>query len=197
MNAPQPDIVAITGDIVERKHCLDWIPDTLGRLRAPAACTTCSAITTRRSTSSRLQSALADAGLIHVGGTCQQVTVRDAPLILAGNELPWFSPAADMTNCPPHDANGLPLRVLLAHSPDQFDWAQAQRRRPDARRPQPRRPGSPAARWARSLSPSIHGVRYAAGDCSRAATRCSTSAAAPPASRRSAGTARRKSRCWC
>ena len=48
----QPDIVAITGDIVERDQCLDWIPDTLGRLRAPAACTTCSAITIDMSTCS-------------------------------------------------------------------------------------------------------------------------------------------------
>ena len=28
-----------------------------------------------------------------------------------------------MAACRRRDANGLPLRVLLAHSPDQFAWA--------------------------------------------------------------------------
>jgi hypothetical protein len=44
---------------------------------------------------------------------------------LAGNELPWLVPAADMSNCPPRNGDG-PLRIVLAHSPDQLDWAQAQ-----------------------------------------------------------------------
>ena len=54
----------------------------------------------RRANETRLKAALAEAGLIHVGGTWRQVTVRDAPLILAGNELPWYKPAADLSDCP-------------------------------------------------------------------------------------------------
>ena len=33
-NDLQPDLVCVTGDIVDRTACLDWIPDTLGRLTA-------------------------------------------------------------------------------------------------------------------------------------------------------------------
>ena len=33
-NEFQPDIVAITGDIVENPACVAWLPDTLGRLTA-------------------------------------------------------------------------------------------------------------------------------------------------------------------
>ena len=33
-NQRQPDLVAITGDLVDRTDLIDWIPETLGRLRA-------------------------------------------------------------------------------------------------------------------------------------------------------------------
>ncbi len=62
-------------------------------------------------------------GLIHVGGTWREAVVRDTPIVIAGNELPWFGPAPRPSSLPPRDADGLPLRVLLAHAPDQFAWA--------------------------------------------------------------------------
>ena len=33
-NELQPDLVMLTGDLVDRPRCIDWIPDTLGRLTA-------------------------------------------------------------------------------------------------------------------------------------------------------------------
>ena len=45
-------------------------------------------------------------------------------LVLAGNELPWLVPAADMEHCPASFDGRRPLRVLLSHAPDQIDWAQ-------------------------------------------------------------------------
>ena len=45
-NALNADIVAITGDIVEREPCIDWIPETLGRFEPTAAFTTCWETTT-------------------------------------------------------------------------------------------------------------------------------------------------------
>ena len=33
-NALEPEIVALTGDLVDKTQCIDWIPDTLGRLKA-------------------------------------------------------------------------------------------------------------------------------------------------------------------
>ena len=46
-----------------------------------------------------------------------------AVVILAGNELPWFVPAADLRDCPPRAAPSGPPRIGLAHTPDQLDWA--------------------------------------------------------------------------
>ena len=125
VNRLQPDLVALTGDLVERDPCIDWIPDTLGRLHAPGGVYYVLGNHDRRVNQQRLTTALAAAGAVHVGGRWQQVTVRGVPLVIAGNELPWYRPAADLSGCPPHDAAGLPLRLLLAHTPDQFGWAQA------------------------------------------------------------------------
>jgi predicted MPP superfamily phosphohydrolase len=97
-----------------------------------------------------------------LGGRWRQIVVGDLPIILAGNELPWYRPAAPLRDCPPRDADGLPLRIALAHSPDQFGWAQqhdvdlmlaghnhgGQVRLPVV---------------GPILAPSLHGVRYAAG----------------------------------
>jgi predicted MPP superfamily phosphohydrolase len=125
VNRQEPDLVAITGDLVEWDSCLGWIPDTFGRLRAAGGVYYVLGNHDRRVNQARLHAALADAGLTYVGGRWIQVTVRELPLVLAGNEVPWFPPAADLSDCPPHDGSGLPLRVVLAHSPDQFQWASA------------------------------------------------------------------------
>jgi uncharacterized protein len=125
VNDCNADLVALTGDIVERKRCIDWIPETLGKLRAQGGVYYVLGNHDLNVDEHRLKAALADAGLIHVGGICRPLAVRGTSMILAGNELPWYEPAANMNDCPPHDGAGLPLRVVLSHSPDQFAWAQA------------------------------------------------------------------------
>jgi predicted MPP superfamily phosphohydrolase len=39
--------------------------------------------------------------------------------------LPWFKPASNFDNVPNYGEPGRPLRILLSHSPDEFEWAQA------------------------------------------------------------------------
>lgn len=162
VNGLRPDLVAITGDIVERSRCLDWIPDTLGRLRAPGGVYYVRGNHDRHVERARLHAALIGAGLIYLGGCWRHVLVRDVPLVLAGNELPWFPPAADLSDCPPHDAAGLPLRILLSHSPDQFGWAQAN----DVDLMLAGHNHGGQVRFpllGPILAPSLHGVRYASG----------------------------------
>jgi predicted MPP superfamily phosphohydrolase len=162
VNATQPDVVAITGDIVERNHCLDWIPDTLGRLRARGGVYYVLGNHDKKVDVFRLHQALADAGLIHVGGRCEEVAVGNSRLILAGNALPWFGPACDFSACPAHNADGQPLRMLLAHSPDQFAWAQANE--VDLMLAGHNHGGQICLPlFGAILAPSLHGVRYAAG----------------------------------
>jgi uncharacterized protein len=161
-NAKNPDIVAVTGDIMEGDEFLDWIPSTLGRLRARCGVYYVLGNHDRRATKDRLKAVLADAGLTHVGGKWLQISVDGSPIIVAGNELPWFKPAADLRDCPSESESGRPLRLLLAHSPDQFGWAQENdvdlMLAGHLHGGQARLPLLGAI-----TSPSIHGVRYVCG----------------------------------
>ncbi|MCI0491932.1 MAG: metallophosphoesterase, partial [Planctomycetes bacterium] len=162
VNQAQPDLIAITGDLVEHNKCIDWIPDTLGRLRAPAGVVYVLGNHDRRVDYQRLTGALAEAGLIHLGGRRHEATLRGAPLLLAGNELPWFGPATDLQRIPTGGEAGIPLRILLAHSPDQFRWARE--RGVDLMLAGHNHGGQvclPAI--GPIVAPSLHGVRYAAG----------------------------------
>jgi predicted MPP superfamily phosphohydrolase len=162
VNRQSPDIVAITGDIIECDQYLDWIRPTLGQLRAQHGVYYVLGNHDRRATESRLKAAMADAGLIHLGGSWQQIVVKNAPLVLAGNEIPWYGPAADMRNCPQRDTSCGPTRILLAHSPDQFPWAGENdfdlMLAGHLHGGQVRLPVLGAF-----LAPSVYGVRYAAG----------------------------------
>jgi hypothetical protein len=124
-NALDPDLVAITGDLVDFTEYIDWMSDTLGEL------------TSRYGTyfvlgnhdlwvdTDRLRRTLADCGLIDLGSRWREIAIRGEPVVLAGNELPWLLPAADLKHAPPRLAHGGPLRIGLAHCPDQFRWARA------------------------------------------------------------------------
>jgi predicted MPP superfamily phosphohydrolase len=162
VNLCAADIIAITGDLIERNECLDWIPETLGRLRATGGVYYVLGNHDRRVDQYRLKVELADAGLIYLGGTSRNLTIRDTKLILAGNEIPWYPPAADLSGCPPHDAAGLPLRIVLAHSPDQFDWACAND--VDLMLAGHLHGGQVCFPWLGPITaPSLQGVRYASG----------------------------------
>jgi len=162
VNSCEADLVAITGDIVERSQCLEWIAETLGRLRAEGGVYFVLGNHDRHVNREQLVAALIDAGLVYLGGAWRKVTVRDTTLILAGNELPWFEPAADLSSCPKRDAVGLPLRILLAHSPDQFRWAQENEI--DLILAGHNHGGQICLPIIGPITaPSLHGVRYAAG----------------------------------
>jgi len=120
-NALEPEIVALTGDLVDKPQCIDWIPDTLGRLKARYGVYYIFGNHDLRVDYRRLQRVMGDCGLVYLGGCWKVIEVRGQPLLLAGNELPWFKPAADLTMCPPRSE--VPFRLLLAHSPDQLPWA--------------------------------------------------------------------------
>jgi predicted MPP superfamily phosphohydrolase len=124
-NQMQPDLVAITGDLVDRSPQIDWIPDTLGRLRARYGVYFVLGNHDLRVDTDRLRRVLQQSGLVDLGGRWVQIEIRGEPVVLAGNELPWLTPAADLSGAARRSSNG-PLRIILAHSPDQLDWAQAQ-----------------------------------------------------------------------
>lgn len=128
-NELKPDLVAITGDLVDKSCFIDWIPDTLGKLQSRCGVFYVLGNHDLRVDVKRLRATLGAAGLIDLGGRWKEIEGGPKqgghPIVLAGNELPWFTPAADMRDAPARRADGQPLRILLSHSPDQFDWAVA------------------------------------------------------------------------
>jgi predicted MPP superfamily phosphohydrolase len=122
-NAWEPDLVAVTGDIIDGSAFINWVPQTLGRLRGRFGAYFVLGNHDQRHDWRRLRRTLTDCGYVDLGGRWLQTDIRGEPILLAGNELPWFSPAADLADAPPPSCEGGPPRILLAHGPDQFGWA--------------------------------------------------------------------------
>jgi uncharacterized protein len=120
-NALEPEIIALTGDFVDKSRYIDWIPDTLGRLRARYGVYYLFGNHDRRVDWKRLRQVMDSCGLTYLGGTWKVVEIRGQNVLLAGNESPWFRPPADLSTCP--SRREVPFRLLLAHSPDQLAWA--------------------------------------------------------------------------
>jgi predicted MPP superfamily phosphohydrolase len=124
-NELDPDLVAITGDILEKPRCLPWIPSTLGELKS--RCGTFFVLGNhelRLGDPAPLRQALTACGLIDMGSRSLSLTIRNTEIMLAGSELPWFGATPDLPLIP-HSAFRTPhsLRLLLSHTPDQLPWA--------------------------------------------------------------------------
>ncbi|MGD9636108.1 MAG: metallophosphoesterase [Pirellulales bacterium] len=169
INRLEPDLVTLTGDLVEREECLGWLPDTLGRLRAKAGVYYVLGNHDLRINHRGLLAELNGLGLIHVGGTWREAEIGDLRVVLAGNEMPWLGPAPNPALLPPRDENELPLRILLAHTPDQFRWAATHDF--DLMLAGHNHGGQIRLPWLGAiLAPSLSGVRYASGTFRRAST---------------------------
>ena len=118
VNAWQPDLVAITGDIVEQAEWIERAGEILGRLRAASGVYFVLGNHDRKTDHDQIRRELVAVGQIDVGGRSVELTLRGAQVLIAGNELPWFPMHQEISR----DSAG--LRLLLAHGPDQFAWAQ-------------------------------------------------------------------------
>lgn len=119
-NAWRPDLVAITGDILEKEPCLPWVVPTLGRLQAPQGkFFVVGNHEMRLRNVAPLRRLLEEAGFKDLGSRSVVQSVRGCNVLLAGNELPWFGHEPQM------EAAAAAFRVLLSHSPDQLGWAKA------------------------------------------------------------------------
>ncbi|MGW8257003.1 MAG: metallophosphoesterase, partial [Thermoguttaceae bacterium] len=122
-NELSADIVAITGDLVEKAGCISWIPDILGRLTARYGVYAILGNHDKWVGGGLLRDALKKSGIVDLGARWTTIDIRGESVIIAGNELPWFKPAADLKTCPPRPDTGKQLRIVLSHCPDQVDWA--------------------------------------------------------------------------
>lgn len=124
-NEIEPDLVAVTGDLVDRSGCIDWIPETLGKLTSRYGVYFVLGNHDLWVDTDRLRHSLADSGLVDLAGCWTKLSVRGERVILAGNGLPWLPPAPDLRDAPSPSCEGGPLRIALAHTPDRLRWARS------------------------------------------------------------------------
>ncbi|HZZ72399.1 MAG TPA: metallophosphoesterase [Pirellulales bacterium] len=155
-NALGCDLIALTGDLFDRAELLSWIPETFAKLRAPQGVYFIFGNhDVRHDLTEKARAELEAAGLIYLGREARTIAVRGQTILLAGNEQPWL-PQAEL---PPSTAD---LRILLAHSPDQFRWAR--RRQFDLMLAGHTHGGQVRLPLVGAIySPSWHGVKYAQG----------------------------------
>ncbi len=125
INELRPDLVCITGDFIDRPACMDWFADTLGQLVARHGVYYVLGNHDCSVDLGRLRRTLNQSGLIDLGGRWITIEIGGTSVVLAGNERPWIDATADLGTCPPPAPAG-PLRIALAHTPDQLAWARAQ-----------------------------------------------------------------------
>jgi predicted MPP superfamily phosphohydrolase len=162
-NALDCDWTLVTGDILDTNRCLEWVPHTVGKLRARhGVLFVLGNHDRRRADAPRLRRLLTECGLVDVGGKWIERNYRGAPIVFAGTEVPWFRPAPDLSHAPPPRRDGGPFRILLSHSPDQYGWAK--RRQFDLMFAGHTHGGQVRLPLIGALvAPSVHGTKYAAG----------------------------------
>jgi hypothetical protein len=139
------DLVALTGDVVDHTHCIEWIVPTLSRLHGRHGSFFVLGNHDKRVRDvAEVRRSLREAGYTDLGGRWHSIEVRGYRIVLAGNELPWFGPPPARTADPdaaetsPRSADDSreavdsddarsAFRILLSHSPDQIDWAREHR----------------------------------------------------------------------
>lgn len=115
------DLIAITGDVLDRAVCSDWFYPVFDRLRAPLGVYCILGNHDKQFGNVEIvRKHLVDCGVTTLGGRWVEVSMRGQRVLLAGNELPWL-PAAEVSLAPEPAEHG--LRLLLSHSPDQINWA--------------------------------------------------------------------------
>ena len=161
-NRLQPDLVAVTGDVVDHTDYIPWISDTLGKLESRYGTYFVLGNHDLRADVAAIRRSLKDLGFVDLGGRWIEIRVDGQPIVLAGNELPWFSPPADFHDAPPSALHGGPPRIVLSHTPDQLRWAR--QRDVDLMLAGHTHGGQIRFPWIGPvLTPSRTGVKYASG----------------------------------
>jgi len=161
----QPDMMALTGDIIDKQICVDWLVDIFSPVDCRDGCYfVLGNHDTRIVDSRQTREAMDRAGWTDLGGRSLRVPLASGiEGMLIGNEYPWYA----RPQIP--DTPDSSFRILLSHSPDQLWWARqhhvslmlaghthgGQGQLPIA---------------GPILGPSYHGSRFATGDFYRTPT---------------------------
>ena len=112
-----PDLLVLSGDIIDADKYLDWIAPVLEPLRWKVAAFAVLGNHDWWQDADGVRDRLAALGMRVLGNRWDVLDVRGEPLVAIGHEGPWFRPAPDLTGCPAG------FRLLVSHTPDNIGWA--------------------------------------------------------------------------
>jgi hypothetical protein len=115
------DLVAVTGDFVDRPWCYEWVPQLLSQLQSRLGAYAVLGNHDSWQDHQRIRRDLAGAGLRPLAGRWELKNVCGHQLVVAGTEAPWMGRLPDLSAAPA-DA----FRLLLSHTPDHAPWASRQ-----------------------------------------------------------------------
>lgn len=114
----EPDLVAVTGDIVDSAQHHEWIEPVFSRLRWRYGAYAILGNHDSWNEVEEIRRRLGQLGLRVLGNSWEHSAIRGEPLVVIGHEGPWFRPEPDLTACP---VDG--FRLCLSHTPDHIAWA--------------------------------------------------------------------------
>lgn len=161
----QPNLFALTGDVVDKADCIDWLPDCFGAAKATHGCYFVLGNHDLRVPDPKsVRKQLESLGWSDLGGRIHPLQLPAIQLELIGNESPWFP--APPSPAPPSPvtlpAEDPTFRLLLSHSPDQITWAR--KHHVHLMLAGHTHGGQGRLPWIGPvLSPSYYGSRYASG----------------------------------
>jgi uncharacterized protein len=120
MKAGVPDLLMLTGDVVDSEWHHRWIVPVLGKLRWNLGAYAILGNHDSWRDVPLIRRRLRRVGMTVLGNSWQPLDVRGQPMIVIGHEGPWFTPPPDLTKCP----DGI-FRLCLSHTPDNIAWARA------------------------------------------------------------------------
>jgi predicted MPP superfamily phosphohydrolase len=118
LQAGVPDLIALTGDVVDSDWHHRWIVPVLGRLRCNIAAFAILGNHESWRDVTVIRRRLRRIGMHVLGNGFEVLDVRGVPMAVIGHEGPWFLPPPDLSRCPA-DA----FRFCLSHTPDNIAWA--------------------------------------------------------------------------
>lgn len=115
-----PDIVAITGDIVDSPWHHRWIEPVLGKLRWKEAGIAILGNHDKLRSTGEIRRRLSRVRMHIVQNRWIELPIRNVPMTIIGHQGPWFLPEPNLRNCPTEN-----FRLCLSHTPDNIRWARA------------------------------------------------------------------------
>jgi predicted MPP superfamily phosphohydrolase len=116
-NAWQPDLVAVTGDLVDSWDHHRWVVPLLGRLKYRDAAYAILGNHDSWHDPKLTRRRLRKIGMTVLENAWKPLTVRGEPMVVVGHEGPWFGTEPDLSACPEG-----PFRLCLSHTPDNIGW---------------------------------------------------------------------------